>query len=361
MLKGSVPIQQLREFRRSLNAASVNAARVNFVPAAQFDDCFRLLQSWRDPSAQPSLLRNPLNRNAEPLDLVSLGDSWLTAAIQQQLITPLDPKPWSQWPNLAAPWRSLLQRNAKGQSDPQGSLWAAPYRWGSTIMVYRRDRFRNLGWEPTDWSDLWRPELQGYISLPDDLREVLGLTLKSLGQSYNTPDPGAIASLSTQLAQLQRQVKFYSSRFYLQPLLLKDTWLAVGWSSDILPILKRDRNLAVVYPASGTALWANLWVRPVRASSDHLSTANAWIDFCLNSTMATAMAIQGNGTAPLGLANPQTLTQRLSRDRRFTSLPHADILFPPALDQSEFILPLSESSERTYSRLWEQMRRGELS
>lgn len=37
-------------------------------------------------------------------------------------------------------------------------------------------------------------------------------------------------------------------------------WVAVGWSSDIIPAAKRMSNVAVVVPKSGASLWADLWV-----------------------------------------------------------------------------------------------------
>lgn len=37
-------------------------------------------------------------------------------------------------------------------------------------------------------------------------------------------------------------------------------WVAVGWSSDIIPVAKRMSNVAVVVPKSGASLWADLWV-----------------------------------------------------------------------------------------------------
>lgn len=38
--------------------------------------------------------------------------------------------------------------------------------------------------------------------------------------------------------------------------------MAVGWSSDVLPVAKRLSNVAVIVPKSGTSLWADLWVSP---------------------------------------------------------------------------------------------------
>lgn len=63
-----------------------------------------------------------------------------------------------------------------------------------------------------DWSDLWRPELSGKISMVDSPREIIGAVLKYMGASYNTTNinsqvaDGKQAVLE-QLESLVRQVR----------------------------------------------------------------------------------------------------------------------------------------------------------
>jgi spermidine/putrescine-binding protein len=47
---------------------------------------------------------------------------------------------------------------------------------------------------------------------------------------------------------------------YLKSFSVGDVWVAVGWSSDVIPAAKRMSNVAVVVPKSGSSLWADLWV-----------------------------------------------------------------------------------------------------
>lgn len=56
------------------------------------------------------------------------------------------------------------------------------------------------------------------------------------------------------------QVRLFDSRNYIKAFGVGDVWVAVGWSSDILPAAKRMSNVAVIVPKSGTSLWADLWV-----------------------------------------------------------------------------------------------------
>lgn len=56
------------------------------------------------------------------------------------------------------------------------------------------------------------------------------------------------------------QVRLFDSTHYLKAFAVGDVWVAVGWSSDVLPVVKRMSNIAVVVPKSGSSLWADLWV-----------------------------------------------------------------------------------------------------
>ena len=56
------------------------------------------------------------------------------------------------------------------------------------------------------------------------------------------------------------QVQLFDSMNYLKSFSVGDVWVAVGWSSDVVPAAKRMSNVAVVVPKSGSSLWADLWV-----------------------------------------------------------------------------------------------------
>ncbi|MEW5860739.1 MAG: extracellular solute-binding protein [Cyanobacteriota bacterium] len=348
LLKNSIPAQLLTKFRRSLK----QSATLDFTPATQLKDLFASLETWQNPGkANQGWGRNlPLITPKTPViaDLVTLGDFWLAQAIDQKLIQPLKLTQTGGWNQLPSRWQELVKRNSQGQFDPAGKIWGAPYRWGSTVIIYRRDKFKSLGWTPTDWQDLWREELRDRISLLDQPREVIGLTLKRLGYSYNTERIDKIPELKNTLQQLHQQVKFYSSDTYLQPLLLGDTWLAVGWSTDVLSVMKRDRNIAAVVPVSGTALWADLWVQPAAAAANPL--LQEWINFCWESKPATEISLFSRAASPVVTGmNPAELPQFLQTN---------SILLPDAqiLDKSEFLFPLPQSTALAYRSLWQEIR-----
>lgn len=339
-LKGSVPAQLVNKFRQGL----AQPPELKIQSVGQLKDLFGLLQTWK----QQSLAQNQGNV-PNIAELVMIGDYWLTLAIRQKLIQPLEPAQLSRWPQLPQQWRQLVRRNDRGLLDAKGQVWGAPYRWGTTVIAYRADKFKEMGWAPPrDWGDLWREELRGRISVLDSPREAIGLTLKKLGQSYNTQQLAQVPKLKEELTRLHRQVKLYSSDSYLQPLLLGDTWVAVGWSGDVLPLLKTQPEMAAVIPQSGTALWAELWVKPAAAGNDAL--VSQWIDFCWQPQVATQLSLLTQGSSPVLVGMK---SEELSADLRQNAL-----LLPEKgiLERSEFLLPISEAAVEQYRSLWREIR-----
>jgi putative spermidine/putrescine transport system substrate-binding protein len=351
LLKGSIPIQVVDRFRQGLQ----QNIQLKFAPVDQIQNLYRQLQSWQE---QPKTTNKQAWTQWVPfmqpqttavVDLLTLGDYWLKAAIEQKLIQPLEEAELKQlktWPTLDERWRQLVTRNDKGYLAPQGKVWAAPYRWGSTVIVYNRDKFKELGWTPQDWSDLWREELRSRISLLDNPREVIGLVLKKLGKSYNTENLDTVPNLEKELQALNQQVKLYSSNTYLEPLIIGDTWLAVGWSSDVLQLLARYPQLSVVVPQSGTAIWADLWVRPIRASKSDVSSK--WIDFCWQPDIAKQITLKTRGNSPIF---PEITTADIQEPIRSFLQTNRQVF-----SKSEFLLPLSISTAKQYESLFNKIK-----
>lgn len=340
-LKQGIPASLLNEFRRRTQA------RFRLQLLDERDQLLAYLQQsvqpadaawwdpggwfrWRLPVAALSLL------GADGLDR-AIAAGWL------------DPLPESllgeRWQNLDPRWQAAARRG--------GQTWGVPWRWGVTAIAYRRDRVR----EPIrDWADLWRPELAGKLTLPDHPREVIGLTLKKMGRSYNDPLNPEDVELRQELGSLHRQVLTYTSSDYLPILRLADSWVAVGWSQDLYATQANYPELAVVIPASGSAIWWDVWVRPHVEDNAHPESTQTdsgslladWLDFVLNPEFAPRLVNLSGipSVLPLDLAQ---LAPRLQR--------RADLQIS-TWQRSEIWRPLSSAEAESYLNLWDQMRRG---
>jgi putative spermidine/putrescine transport system substrate-binding protein len=367
-LKNSVPPQLIKRFRQQMAAQAPDApaGQLAYSQRNQLTELFEQLQLWQQveqgkpPIRRPAIVlpwQEPLNPSDDPLpDLITLGDYWLGVAIRQGLVAPLDRQKWPHWQAVDPRWQQLVQRDATGQLSETGQVWGAPYRWGATVIAYRSDLLEQHGIAPpSDWRDLFNPQLKGRFSLLNSAREVIGLALKYLGYSYRDratgqpTDLSQVPELEVTLQALQRQAKMYSSNAYLQPLILGHTWLAVGWSSDILPQLRTRSNIKVVIPRSGTTLWSDLWVRPKRPKDTDPREYNPWIDAFWEPEFADKLALLSLGGSVLSRRAP---APDAAAQQQNPLLNLADAVW----NQCEPLPPLPLARIRQYDSLWRKIR-----
>ena len=357
-LEDSIPAQLISDFSKTIGKDN----QVKFKPQTQIYQIFDLLLNWqqREKTAQKTkgLFDKIFNKSIINPGLTTLGDFWLQSAIEQNLIQPLATKDIASWQNLPTKWQKLVQRDHQGKLTANGMIWGAPYRWGSTVIAYRSDKLEQEGINVSDWSDLWQSKLRDRISLLDSPREVIGLTLKKLGHSYNTSNLDSVPNLETELLALHQQAKIYSLDHYLEPLILGDTWVAVAWSTDVLPLLKRYPDLKFIIPQSGASLWADIWVKPLVSKTSIESTDNnnteavikSWINFCWQPKAAKQISLFTNGISPiLSSLKPEDIPQDLRKNVFLNS----EILNSSA---SEFLLPLTSETEQQYRDIWLKIR-----
>ncbi|MEL4898100.1 extracellular solute-binding protein [Crocosphaera sp. Alani8] len=354
LLTGSIPPQLLKAFRQQISSG----ASLDFKPQGQLKEVFSLLETWQGQNEEKKgLLTNlpkiPLINPRPPSvsDFVSLGDAWLKEAIQKELIEPVDMTQIPNWERLPSRWQKLVRRDGKGNLQENGLIWAAPYRWGTTLIAYRSDK---LDWQPQDWSDLWDERLSDRIAIIDQPREVIGLSLKKLGKSYNTKNIAGVAQLKTELINLNKRVKYYSSEHYLQPLLTGDVWVSVGWSNEIIPLTSRNRNIKAVVPTSGTSLWSDVWVKPKgkEEQTNELSeTAKKWLNFCWEPQAAKFISLFADAASPMINTLEKKELPANVNDNPLLSIDSA------IFDKCEFLEPFSKQVQEQYMDLWTEVRK----
>ncbi|GMP84137.1 hypothetical protein CsSME_00037775 [Camellia sinensis var. sinensis] len=334
-LRGSIPPSWVKDFMQSQGRRAILCSET----CGSLDDIFSDISS--------SLTKGKFDRkSALAADIVTVGDSWLNFAIKKGLIEPL-----------------------QGVED--------------------QDWFKGLSDKWKDWADLWRPELAGKISMVDSPREVVGAVLKCMGAAYNTNNidaqvVGGRNVVQQKLAQLKKQVRLFDSVHYLKAFGVGDVWVAVGWSSDVLPAAKRMSNVSVIVPKSGASLWADLWAIP---AASRLTTnqnkiggrvrgpsplVEQWIEFCLQAGRAVPFQQEViPGASPSALESDRACarveeeeskeltTAKKGKPKLDTNLING-VPPPEILDQCEFLVPLSDAALADYQWLIASMQKPHL-
>ncbi|XP_059444182.1 uncharacterized protein LOC132176077 isoform X3 [Corylus avellana] len=326
-LRGSVPPSWIKDFIQSQGKRLKFSLKYNASLEGIFSD---LSMPSRKGRVSPS--------STMAADIVSVGDSWLNLAISKSIIEPIQGADDQEW--------------FKALSD----------KW-------------------KDWSDLWRPELEGKISMVDSPREVVGAVLKYMGASYNTNnldlqvDGGRTAvqknlELLGKQSSLVLQVRLFDSVNYLKAFGVGDVWVAVGWSTDIIPFAKRSSNVAVIVPKSGASLWADLWAIPAatRFETNRIGgrvrgpspLIHQWIEFCLQDARAMPFkqeVIPGASPSALEGTQVEVSTELTKGKPKLDSNLIAGAPPHEILARSEFLEPLSDSTWSDYQWLVSTMQK----
>jgi spermidine/putrescine transport system substrate-binding protein len=228
-------------------------------------------------------------------------------------------------------------------SDP-GNQYSVPVSWGTTGLIYNTKKLKQA---PEDWSYLWenQQQLSKRMTLLNDVREVMGATLKMLGYSYNSTDPQHIQQAYQKLMELKSNLASFTSDAWRPQVLSGDLLVAMCYSADANEIMEENESLEYVVPKSGSSLWMDTLVIP--KSAPNLEGAYAWINFMLQPDVAAEVCKR------LSFATPN--------EKAFNLLPTEvksnQSLFPPkaTLKTCESIVPVQESISGVYDGYWTRL------
>lgn len=237
----------------------------------------------------------------------------------------------------------LLDKWQNPPYDPNNTH-SVPISWGTTGFIYNK---KVLTAPLTDWNSLWeqREALSGKMTMLDDVREVMGATLKSLGYSYNSTNPQELEAAYQKLQELKPAVQSFRSFGWEDPLVAGDLVLAMTYSILGNAMAADNPDLDYVIPNSGTSVWTDTMTIP--ASAPNPEAAYAWINFMLEPENS-AFAVEKLSFATPNKATIDRLPAELTQDTE---------LFPTSemLAKCEGIAPVGDATE-IYDRYWTELK-----
>ncbi len=241
---------------------------------------------------------------------------------------------------------NLFPRFQNPTADP-GLRYSVPMAWGTTCLIYNAEKLKI---PPEDWSYLWehKPELSKRITLLDDVREVMGATLKMLGYSYNSTDPAQLKQAYEKLVELKPAIASFTSDAWQNQILSGDLLLAMCYTSDANKVIAENNQLQYVIPRSGSSVWMDTLAIPKTARNP--SGAYTWINFMLQPDVAAQVCQRLSFATP----NQVAFNQLPSPFRNNIGL------FPPdsLVQKCESIAQIGKSADDIYDNYWTRLRSG---
>ena len=159
----------------------------------------------------------------------------------------------------------MISRLSNPSWDP-GRAKSIPWAVGQTGLAYWPDK---VGGKITDVNAIFDPKFKGKVTILDELRDTVGLTMLGMG---NNPSTGTVAQMLAAVDKIGKarddgQFKKVTGNSYTEDLATKDTWIAVAWSGDVAQLQADNPGLEWVIPSQGGMLWVDNAMIPVGAKN----------------------------------------------------------------------------------------------
>lgn len=268
-------------------------------------------------------------------DLVIGSDYIIDIARKQDLLTELDKSKIPNYQNLN---ENFLSKNY----DPENKF-TIPYSVGSPVIVYDPSK---IDIDIKGYNDLWNPALKGKLLLIDDARNIIGITLKSMGYSMNTIDEVKLKEAETKLMSLKNNIHHLDYNNPHESIISGEVDIAYLFTSQAFLALEARPELKAVYADEGIGFGIDAWFIPKGASN--IENAHKFLNFITDAQNGAYITEQIMYPTPNKAAH-ELLPNQLKNNIVF-NIPN------DKLKNAEFIEDIGDSAE-IYTNIWTKFKK----
>ncbi len=225
--------------------------------------------------------------------------------------------------------------------DPDLRL-GVPYMWNGTGICYSKQ----LGGGVRAWSDLWRTDLRGRITMLDDPVDVFAACLRKAGKSINTRNPDDLRLARAEAVEQKPLLRAYINAEVRDQLIAGDVLAAQLWSTTSQQAMDESDKLEFCYPSEGFALYPDVAV--ILRESTRVALAHEFLNYLLRPEVAAGI-VKGARTATANGAARELLPSDI-RDKP-TLYPSPEIMA-----RGEWALTSTPQIQRLRDRLWTEVK-----
>ena len=167
-------------------------------------------------------------------DIITPSSYFVPTMAKENLIAKLDQ---SKLPNVA----KNFDPSFKNQVLDANFTYNVPYAVTYTGFMYAKDKIPQ-GVDVNTWKVLENPAFKGKVTLLDDLREVIGAGLMSLGFSLNSTKPAEIEAAVNEVLKWKPNIRKFDAESYKTEVPSGATWIGQGYSTDVTQVIVGDEE-----------------------------------------------------------------------------------------------------------------------
>ena len=228
-----------------------------------------------------------------------------------------------------------------------------PYAVTYTGFMYAKDKLPK-GVDVATWKVLENPALKGKVTLLDDIREVIGAGLMSLGYSLNSKNPAEIEAAVKEVLKWKPNIRKFDAESYKTEVPSGATILGHGYSTDVTQVIVGDeeegnaprKDIGFALPKEGFTISFDEMVLSAAAPNPDL--AYAFMNFLYEGENAKANMEYIMGPMPV-----KPGIDALDADYR-----KVIILDPETLKRGQVLRPIDDdpSAMELYNKAWDRIK-----
>lgn len=263
-------------------------------------------------------------------DVLIPSDYMVERLIQENMLAPLN---FDNIPN----YKFIDDKYKNLAFDPENK-YSVPYMWGTLGILYDKTKVQE---ENFTWSTLFDGKYQNSILMKKDMRDALGIALKTQGFSFNSTDENELRAAKDKLSSQVSNVLGYVNDDGMDKMIAGEAAMALMYSGDGAYCISENDDLDFAIPTDGSNLFFDSMVIP--ANSEQKELAEKFINFMCETDIARRNAEE------IGYSTPHTeVYAALPEDVKNSFAYPSEAI----LNQAEIYKYLGEDVTRKYETMW---------
>ena len=223
--------------------------------------------------------------------------------------------------------------------DPKNE-YTVPYGAGIPLIVYDPGL---TDVKITGYEDLWNPALENNVALTANYRVIDGITLKTMGESFNTENLDVIRAAGEKLLSLAPNIRVINDNNTQDYLISGEVAAAFLYTSQVSAALQARPDLEVVYPKEG--LGFGIMAGFIPSQAPNADAAYAFLDY-INDPENAAKCYEYIGYYCTNKAAEEYISDDMKKM----------IVLPEDAAEGEIVQNISQEAEDLHAEIWNQFK-----
>ena len=270
--------------------------------------------------------------NGKDYDLVIADDYIIEMVIAEGLSQKLDTTKLKNYEHLNPIFMSQFY-------DPANE-YTVPYGAGIPLIVYD-PALTDV--EIKGYEDLWNPALEDNVALTANYRVINGITLKTMGESFNTTDLDVIKAAGEKLIELAPNVRVINDNNTQDFILSGEVAAGFLYSSQVVAAVMANPELEMVYPEEG--LGFGIMAAFIPSQAPNADAAYAFLDY-INVPENAAKCFEYLGYYCTNKSADGLISEDMQRF----------VVLPEGTAAGEIIQNVTQEAEDLHAEIWNQFK-----